>query len=220
MLRKFRISRKTSGHLISRNYFHFQVDEDFAKCSLDGTVTYKSGGRERRMDFSLEISTLDLLAPMKEGLTDLLSQGALRASTTKKKTLREMKKFKHVMRAVGKKSGFAVAEQVEDSAYLSAKFLNRYPVALLLKMSDGKLVVDGKSVEQIGFDKGNEGSVRHSGLTVNDIKFQPDVRRRPEKRAFPTIPNCTSCSRLFIDHIGRRWQPLIVTRPVLHFKIL
>ena len=108
----------------------------------------KDSARQESEELQLEVSHLDLLEPMEEAdLQELLANGSLTASTSKRKTLKEMKKFKHVMKAIGKHSGFATAEQVENSSYLCAKYLGRHPVALLLKMNEGerKLIVDGKA---------------------------------------------------------------------------
>ena len=54
------------------------------------------------------------------------------------------------MKAISKASGFAIAEQVENSSYLCANYLAKHPVALHLKMNpeDRKLVVEGKAANQ------------------------------------------------------------------------
>ena len=87
--------------------------------------------------------------PLRDNLPDLLSQGVLTSCTSKRKTLTEMRKFKHVMKAVGRHTGFATAEEMEDSAFLGANYLGKHPVALLLKFSseEAKLAVDGKAAD-------------------------------------------------------------------------
>ena len=111
-------------------------------------MSFKQDSKSQCEEVQVVVSNLDLLQPMQDGLSDLLANGELTASSSKRKTLKEMKKFKHVMKAIHKHSGFATAEQVENSSYLCANYLGRRPVALLLKMDDNKLVVEGKSSSQ------------------------------------------------------------------------
>jgi len=132
-----------------------QISSDFVKSGLEGKVHFdvekSSGSRSSKSEsFSLPVSHLDLLVPLKDGLADLLSQGVLTACMSKRKTLTEMRKFKHVLKAVNRHSGFGIAEEMEESAFLGANFIGKHPVALLLKFSseEGKLAVDGKASDQ------------------------------------------------------------------------
>jgi len=143
-----------------------QISDDFVKSALEGEISYdvkktsSSKTSHKSEDFSLPISHLDLLEPLGgTAVADLLAQGSLSASTSKRKTLgSEMTKFKHVMKAVKRETGFAAVEEMEDSAYLGGKLWpGGTPVALLLKFSSGssssKLAVDGKSSDQEALSK-------------------------------------------------------------------
>merc|ERR1712029_620162 len=143
-----------------RTYVNYtiQVSSDYVKSTMDGEISFDlhkgSSKKEKTESFGLTLTNLDLVRPLEESaLGDLLSRGVLHASMSKKKTLHEMRKFRHVMKAVNCGSGFAAAEECGDSAYLGGLFLGRHPVALLLKFTssgdDGaKLAVDGKAADQ------------------------------------------------------------------------
>ena len=100
-----------------------------------------------KMPFTLKISCLDLLIPVTDGLQDLLSAGALKASQNLKKTCLLMTSFKTIMETIDDRTKFASIEKTENGTFLFAKHFCGDHVAIMLKFNQSEkiLTIEGKS---------------------------------------------------------------------------
>lgn len=101
------------------------------------------------MPFTLKINCLELLIPVTDGLQDLLSAGALKASQNLKKTCLLMTNFKMIMDTIEDRTKFASIEKTENGTFLFAKHFSGNHVAIMLKFnsSDKILMIEGKATD-------------------------------------------------------------------------
>ena len=83
--------------------------------NINGSISFTDPNeKEMKMPFTLKISCLDLLIPVTDGLQDLLSAGALKASQNLKKTCLLMTSFKTIMETIDDRTKFASIEKTEN----------------------------------------------------------------------------------------------------------
>merc|ERR1712038_1395676 len=125
-----------------------KVDSEISTININGSISFRDPNeKEIKMPFTLKISCLDLLIPVTDGLQDLLSAGALKASQNLKKTCLLMTSFKTIMETIDDRTKFASIEKTENGTFLFAKHFCGDHVAIMLKFNQsGKiLTIEGKA---------------------------------------------------------------------------
>ena len=87
------------------------------------------------------------MIPVKDGLEDLLSAGALKATQNLKKTCLLMTNFDSIMKTIEDRTRFAVIEKTEGGAFLFATHFSGNHIAIMLKFNptNNTLLIEGKS---------------------------------------------------------------------------
>lgn len=117
---------------------------------MNGSILCKdSSEKEFSMPFTLKINCLDLLIPITDGLQDLLSAGALKASQNLKKACLLMTNFKMIMDTIEDRTKFASIEKTDSGTFLFAKHFSGSHVAIMLKFnsSEKTLMIEGKAAD-------------------------------------------------------------------------
>ena len=99
------------------------------------------------MDFKIMIQSSKFMVPDPNGLSELLTQGALEHASSLLKTANL--DFDQILNKMSMALNFAVVEKVDNTAYMNAKTINgQHSVAFLIKLNnENKLSVEGKSTE-------------------------------------------------------------------------
>lgn len=108
---------------------------------------FQSGGQEK-LDFKLIFHSSKFMIPDAEGLTDLLTAGALEHASSLTRPVKL--DFNLVLNKMSVILNFAVVEHVENSAYMHAKSLvGGHSVAFLVKYNEQKsaVLIEGKATE-------------------------------------------------------------------------
>merc|ERR1712223_667843 len=125
-----------------------KVDSEISTININGSISFRDPNeKEIKMPFTLKISCLDLLIPVTDGLQDLLSAGALKASQNLKKTCLLMTSFKTIMEIIDDRTEFASIEKTENGTFVFAKHFCGDHVAIMLKFNQPEkiLTIEGKA---------------------------------------------------------------------------
>ena len=128
------------------------MDDAVSNIIMCGSMRFEdSSGTQVDIPFKVKINCLDILIPVTDGLQDLLSAGALKASKSQKKTCLLLTNFEIIMSTIEDRTKFASIEKTDNGTFLFAKHFSGSHIAVMLKFnpSDKTITIEGKATDSL-----------------------------------------------------------------------